>query len=76
VVAWVVSVAQCPEAVELGADQLARFHDKFDVLEQDDVITTRLRMQKREGKPTPAHWDALSTVILDHLQNFARRRAA
>jgi hypothetical protein len=76
IVAWVEAVAQCKDAVALGADQLARFHDKFDVLEQDDVVTTRLKMQKREGKPTPAHWDALSTAILDALQTFAQRRAA
>lgn len=71
VLAWVTAVARCSAAAKLSADRLAQFHDVFDILEADDVIAARLREQKREGKPTPAHWDALCDAIVAALDDYA-----
>lgn len=76
VTAWISAVAQCLDAVEMGADRLSKFHDTFDVLERDDQVVADLRARRREGKPTPAHWDALSTAILEELTEFCGRRDA
>lgn len=71
--AWISAVARCPGAETMSAAALAAFHDQFDVLEADDRIVARLREQKREGKPTPARWDALCDVIADELREYAQR---
>lgn len=77
VVAWIAAVAQCmPASLKMGAERLSTFHDTFDLLEHDDVVTTNLRLAKREGKPTPAHWDALSNAIGAELVEFCKKEAA
>lgn len=76
VVAWIAAVAQCPRARSMSAERLAHFHEGFDIIERDDEVVTMLRLNRREGKPTPAHWDALSTAILVGLNDFTAKAAA
>lgn len=66
--AWIASVAAVPGLAATGFEQLARFHDDFDILEIDDVVQTDRRALVRAGQLPPAHWAALSEAVVEALK--------
>jgi ParB-like chromosome segregation protein Spo0J len=74
--AWISAVANVEGAAARSVEQLAAFHDGFDVLEHDDQVQQLVREAKRRGEKPAARWQLLSHRIAEALQEALLSRAA
>lgn len=74
--AWITAVATTADAARLAAQQLATFHEEFDMLEHDDLVAAEIRELRRAGKPTAPRWQLLSHRIAEALATFMARPGA
>lgn len=68
--AWITAVASTKDAAQLAAQDLAAFHEDFDMLEHDDAVAAEIRELRRAGKPAAPRWQLLSHRIADALAGF------
>lgn len=74
--AWVSAVAITPGAAKMQPAQLARFHDRCDILEADDAVVEEARQIRKAGGKPPAHMGALASMISVELELYVQERSA
>lgn len=74
--AWISAVAAVPEDKRPDVAALAAFHEDFDILAADDQVQAAQRQARRDGKPTLAHWAALSAGISEALAGWLEARSS